>query len=330
MPVWTDKSRKEEKEKQNESFKDKTYVDDSKIKGAGLGLFAKIALPKGVPIGRYWGRTIDVKTEDGEDELERMFPENKDILRYAIRLDAHRYIDASNPAWSTDARYANDANFKGGGKTKLQNNAHFEKYGHDKKLYLVPTCLIKPGEEILADYKYGDDTKALYAPPSITLDTQEGVEVRESEAVPGESGLFATQDFKYGAFIVEYLGEPLSYAVAKERGDNTYQAKLNSKIIIDAIDTPEHLGRYANRAKKGEPNNCGFRYRAKRDGREECLILQCTNPIRKGQEISCAYNRKLVQDIPPPAAVISAGKKTEEESDEEEAPKWTTLKGRFL
>lgn len=183
MVNYTEEERKEAAEKHNILTRTMAEVKDSTIPGAGKGLFATKYIKEHTVIGRYWGETINVKSEDNIPE---------DRVAYCVQLHPKHFIDATNPDYSSMVRYANDANFAGDGATNLTNNAHFEKYSSEKEIWLVATHNIKKGQEILADYKYGidsEDTKLLIAagaPETETTSKKKRKASAEEEEEEGE------------------------------------------------------------------------------------------------------------------------------------------------
>jgi SET domain-containing protein len=135
------------------------HLKKSLLPGAGKGLFSSVKLTRGDIVCEYEGEIVTWAECERRAELG--------YEGYAFFMTKHRCVDAF---FTPDAlgRYANDA--KGIGRVEgLKNNAQYEvkTRGGIKKVFIVATRTIHPGDEILVDY--GDDywknlqkTKPLY------------------------------------------------------------------------------------------------------------------------------------------------------------------------
>jgi len=133
------------------TIKKPTYLEvkDSKIPGAGYGLFTKKSLKRGEKVVEYLGEIIDYQ------EYNKRTDENK--YGYMFYLDKKTCIDAYDTPHFV-ARYANDA--KGLKRVPgLDNNCEY--HIEDKRVYIVAKRDIRPGEELFVSYgkEYWEDIK---------------------------------------------------------------------------------------------------------------------------------------------------------------------------
>ena len=124
------------------------YTAPSTIKNAGLGLFTKVAIPKGARIIEYKGKVTDWKT----------VLKGRTFNAYVYYITRNHCIDA-RAAKTKLARYANDAN----GLTRikgLRNNSEY-KMTSDRRVFIHAIRNISAGSEILVPYgqEYWDIVK---------------------------------------------------------------------------------------------------------------------------------------------------------------------------
>ena len=112
-------------------------LKDSKIAGAGTGLFAKKKFKKDEFICWYFGVLVD------KDLVENEYYDSDYLLKNPHHLDF--IIDADDPL-SCFGRYANDS------LGRKKNNSRFEFYVDINTASLVATKDIKKGDEIYVDY----------------------------------------------------------------------------------------------------------------------------------------------------------------------------------
>src|SRR5215203_4406447 len=114
------------------------YVKKSTLPGAGMGLYTRKAIAKGIRIVEYKGKKSawnDVKDEDGKNG-------------YIFYINRNNVIDAL-PHKSALARYANDAR----GMVKIKGILNNADYIVDKnKAYIESKKDIAAGSEIFVDY----------------------------------------------------------------------------------------------------------------------------------------------------------------------------------
>ena len=119
------------------------YIAESKIKGAGKGLFVNTLIKRGEKVVEYTGDIITWK------ECERRNNEFTDgIGAYYFYINEKKCIDAQNHLDSM-ARYCNDAN----GFSKipgLKNNARFEII--KGRVFIIASRNLKPGDEVFVAY----------------------------------------------------------------------------------------------------------------------------------------------------------------------------------
>lgn len=135
------------------------YLRKSLLPGAGKGLFTDSFIAKGEIVCEYEGeflpwKEIDKRSDQGHEG-------------YAVYISQKRSVDAYfTPEYL--GRYANDA--RGIGRVEgLRNNAVYDiqKRDGEKRVFIVATRNLQPGEEILVYYgdsywKYLSKTKHLY------------------------------------------------------------------------------------------------------------------------------------------------------------------------
>ncbi|HLT79771.1 MAG TPA: SET domain-containing protein [Cyclobacteriaceae bacterium] len=113
--------------------------------------------------------------------------------------------------------------------------------------------------------------------------------VKRSKLPNAGKGLFTKVFIPKGTRIVEYKGRRTVWKDVKDDdGKNGYIFYINSKNVIDALPTPNALGRYANDARgyvrvKGITNNSEYVVEGKR-----CFI-EATKDIPAGGEIFVGY-----------------------------------------
>ena len=124
------------------------------------------------------------------------------------------------------------------------------------------------------------------------MSSSENQLVVKTSTIPGSgNGLFTKKEIAKGARIVEYTGEIITWKQAnKERSFSPYIFYVNRNHVIDAVNTPESLGRYANDARgmgkvKGLSNNAQF----EKDGLQVYLVA--TKKIPAGGEIFVGYGK---------------------------------------
>lgn len=119
-------------------FDKSLHIGKSQLPGAGLGLFTRVAIPRGARITEYKGRLVrwnDIKHEDG-------------INGYILRVDRMWAINAQR-YYKTFGRYANDA--QGLSRQRnLNNNAEYVIDG--KRCFIEAKRIIRKGEEIFVGY----------------------------------------------------------------------------------------------------------------------------------------------------------------------------------
>lgn len=114
-------------------------VKPSKIKGAGLGLFATRKIPANTVIDNYRGQVLD--------QLEA---ERRHNIAYIFKVNKNKYIDAVKTN-SGPARYANDCR-----STAFDCNASLAVNPRQENVTLkVKNKPIPAGKEILASYGEG-------------------------------------------------------------------------------------------------------------------------------------------------------------------------------
>lgn len=119
------------------------YLKKSTIPGAGLGLFTDDPIAKGKKIVEYLGEIVSWAV------CEKRAIENKG--GYVFHINDNYCIDGYDYT-EEYARYANDAaglvRVKG-----IKNNSNYQEFG--KRVFIVSTRNIKPGEEIFVSYGRG-------------------------------------------------------------------------------------------------------------------------------------------------------------------------------
>jgi len=121
-----------------------------------------------------------------------------------------------------------------------------------------------------------------------------GLRIKESQAVPGTKGLFATQRFAANTNMAQYLGERLTQAQLDRRyGDYTAPYALQhgrEGWILDAA-CRRSMASMANSA-RGTRRRNNARFSVRRDG---TVWIRSTEVIRPGTEILLRYGRDYWQ-----------------------------------
>lgn len=121
-------------------FQNKLTIKPSRIKGAGLGLFAKCYIPKGTRLGWYRGDHLSSK------EYLKTEP---DTYIWMLEDDENNefYVDAYKTKRKNKLRYAN------GCKTPGQLfSVNIEAYQKDDRIWYKTIRKIRPNEELIIDY----------------------------------------------------------------------------------------------------------------------------------------------------------------------------------
>ncbi len=117
------------------------YIDDSKIKGAGLGVFTEDDIPEDTIIDEYRGDLIQSFEELDNDYYYQLIEPNKETGEMGLGVDASKlprcYMAMINDA-TLDKKY--------------ENNCMFEDDIENKKVYVISTRDIKAGEELFVSY----------------------------------------------------------------------------------------------------------------------------------------------------------------------------------
>lgn len=111
-----------------------------------------------------------------------------------------------------------------------------------------------------------------------------GYAVRRSSA---GLGLFATQEYKKGSFIIEYTGELISTKEADRRGGK-YLFTLTDAKTIDGKGR-ENIARYIN-------HSCRPNAEAEVDEDEEKIRIFARKKIMPGEEITYDYGKEYVDE----------------------------------
>lgn len=109
-------------------------------------------------------------------------------------------------------------------------------------------------------------------------------------------GLFTDVAIKKGEIIIEYTGDQLTWAECEKRNDaqegvNGYFFFVSKNFCIDAQNTPESLGRYANDAQgykkiEGLKNNAEYQIIKKKP------YIVAKKNIKVGSEIFVSYGKE--------------------------------------
>ena len=110
----------------------------SKIRGAGIGCFARTTIPAGTVIGPYHGRYMTMK------QRQRVLDGT-----YIWKIHDDLFVDAKHFKRNNPLRYVN------GAKTKLQKekiNCEVRFLGRTPSVYYMTTRDVLPGEELIIYY----------------------------------------------------------------------------------------------------------------------------------------------------------------------------------
>ncbi len=121
--------------------------------------------------------------------------------------------------------------------------------------------------------------------------------VKRSTLPGAGKGLFTKKNITKGSFIVEYKGKVSSWKEAEPKeGFNGYIYYVTRNHVIDAMDNPEAIARYANDAKglskvKGIVNNAEYVEKGKR------VFIVAKKDIPAGAEIFVDYGKEYWQVV---------------------------------
>lgn len=119
-------------------------VKESRIKGAGKGLFTTSRIRKGDIIVEYKGLKSSWST------VARRYGRKLEKARYLFYISEKNVVDAQ-PTPEALARYANDAEAPiKGKKSGFRNNSYYKVI--KGKPYIIAAKTIGPGSEIYVDY----------------------------------------------------------------------------------------------------------------------------------------------------------------------------------
>jgi SET domain-containing protein len=117
------------------------YIDDSQIKGSGLGVFTEDDILEDTIIGEYRGELIESFEQIDNDYYYQLIEPNKETGQKGLGVDASKlprcYMAMINDA-TLDKKY--------------ENNCMFEDDIENKKVYVITTRDIKAGEELFVSY----------------------------------------------------------------------------------------------------------------------------------------------------------------------------------
>ena len=108
-------------------------------------------------------------------------------------------------------------------------------------------------------------------------------------------GLFATEPFKKGAFVIEYTGTKLTTAESNKRGGK-YLFIVNKSTVIDGFGR-NNLARYANHCCK--PNS-------EIEAKYGRILLFARRGIKVGEEITYDYGDEYFDEIIKPKGCLCA------------------------
>ncbi len=111
-----------------------------------------------------------------------------------------------------------------------------------------------------------------------------GVVIKRSSA---GLGLFASRNFKKGAFIIEYTGTKLTHEEADKKGGK-YLFILNSRVVIDGYER-KNTARYIN-------HSCIPNCEAIIEDDQHIMIFAKKN-IHSGEELTYHYGKEYFRDM---------------------------------
>lgn len=111
-------------------------------------------------------------------------------------------------------------------------------------------------------------------------------------------GLFATDDFVKGEFVIEYTGPLLTDVEADKKGGR-YLFRIKKDKTIDGTGRA-NIARYVNHSHK--PNCEALNEDDKR------IIIQTKRKIRKGEELTYNYGQEYVEEFCDPCLCDSCRK----------------------
>jgi SET domain-containing protein len=119
----------------------------------------------------------------------------------------------------------------------------------------------------------------------------------QDSMIPGAGkGLFTDAPIKKGETIIEYTGEKITWKQCQKRNEalediNGYFFFVSKNNCIDARETLDSLGRYANDA-KGLTRIEGLKNNAEYEIRKHKPYIVAKRNIKAGEEILVAYGKE--------------------------------------
>lgn len=120
------------------------YIDDSQIKGGGLGVYTDQDIPENTIIDEYRGDKIESFEPIDNDYYYEIIQPNKEINQLGLGVDASALPRCY-------MAMINDASFE----KELENNCEFQDDIEKKTVYVVTMRDIKAGEELFVSYGDG-------------------------------------------------------------------------------------------------------------------------------------------------------------------------------
>ena len=119
--------------------------------------------------------------------------------------------------------------------------------------------------------------------------------IKKSRLPNAGKGLFTTTEIRKDETVCEYKGEKVTWAECEVRnqkldGHGNYYFYVNKNNCVDAQNTPQHFGRYANDA-AGIGRVPGIRNNSIYVVRKGVPFIVATRRIKAGEEIYVSYGR---------------------------------------
>ena len=126
------------------------YVAESSLPGAGLGLFARVDLPKDFVASFYTGKPVD---------LEAMYKRSWEENAYVILTDKNVALDMGMPYCKLSNYCASLGHFANHCKDAERRNCFYADFYHPRfgDISSIKTFKeVKAGQELLVDYLFND------------------------------------------------------------------------------------------------------------------------------------------------------------------------------
>lgn len=242
------------------------YIDDSKIKEAGLGVFTNEIIPKNTIIDEYKGELVEISEYKFNPYMYSLKDNQSKIIIDASKLP-RCYMGMLNDSINS----------------KFKNNCEFEPDIENKKVYIVSTRDIQAGEELFIGYGYNY---------WFTHESGFNLYIEDSQLKNSGLGVYTNDDIPENTIIDEYRGEliesfdfvsnPYSFTILQPDKENNIKG-----LFIDPSKLPRCYMAMINDASLETKftNNCDF----EPDIENKKVYVVSTRDIGAGEELFVSY-----------------------------------------